>query len=313
MTNENSRFAVLIDADNVSAKYITAILDEMTKHGTVTYKRIYGDWTSSQTSKWKDVLAESAVTPIQQFANTAGKNATDSTLIIDAMDILYTGNVDGFCIVSSDSDFTRLATRLRESGMMVIGMGEEKTPRSFRAACSVFTNLELLVEDESTDQTKSPDKQPAKRGNIVSKKKIVNLITEIVNEDEEKGRATSLAEIGNRLTNKYPDFDTRNYGYTLLSKFLESFENFHLEKSSNNVTVSLANAASSREAVSEFVVQRLREEGDGYDLSLLGTDVHDRFPHFDVREHGYSQFSKYVKSISGVDIDDAGQAYLIEE
>ncbi len=131
---DNKRFALLIDADNISAKYIGDILEELSTYGITTYKRIYGDWTSTQATKWKGELLENSVIPVQQFSNTVGKNATDSTLIIDAMDILYTGNVDGFCIVSSDSDFTRLASRLRESGMEVIGMGEEKTPRSFRVA-----------------------------------------------------------------------------------------------------------------------------------------------------------------------------------
>ena len=138
---DDKRYAVLIDSDNISSKYISDILDEMTKYGVITYKRIYGDWTSTQANKWKKELMENSITPIQQFRNTVGKNATDSTLIIDAMDILYTNNVDGFCIVSSDGDFTRLASRLRESGMDVIGMGENKTPRSFRAACSVFSGF----------------------------------------------------------------------------------------------------------------------------------------------------------------------------
>lgn len=136
---DDKRYAVLIDSDNISSKYISDILDEMTKYGVITYKRIYGDWTSTQASKWKKELMENSITPIQQFCNTVGKNATDSTLIIDAMDILYTNNVDGFCIVSSDGDFTRLASRLRESGMDVIGMGESKTPRSFRAALQTLS------------------------------------------------------------------------------------------------------------------------------------------------------------------------------
>ena len=152
---DDKRYAVLIDSDNISSKYISDILDEMTKYGVITYKRIYGDWTSTQASKWKKELMENSITPIQQFCNTVGKNATDSTLIIDAMDILYTNNVDGFCIVSSDGDFTRLASRLRESGMDVICMGESKTPRSFRAACSVFTDLELLREQAHEDEPES--------------------------------------------------------------------------------------------------------------------------------------------------------------
>lgn len=156
---EDKHYAVLIDADNISSKYIAYILDEMTKYGVITYKRIYGDWTSPQAGRWKDALMENSIVPIQQFRNTVGKNATDSTLIIDAMDILYTGNVDGFCIVSSDGDFTRLASRLKESGMDVIGMGENKTPRSFRAACSVFTDLELLLEAAEEEEETPVRKQ----------------------------------------------------------------------------------------------------------------------------------------------------------
>lgn len=155
----DKRFALLIDSDNISAKYIDCILDEMTRHGVATYRRIYGDFTDRHMNKWKSELAERSITPIQQFRNTTGKNATDSALIIDAMDILYTGNVEGFCIVSSDGDFTRLASRLRESGMEVIGMGESKTPKSFRGACSVFTNIELLSEEDSEKDTEKKAKK----------------------------------------------------------------------------------------------------------------------------------------------------------
>ncbi len=145
--SSEKRFALLIDADNVSAKYIKPITDELSKYGTVTYKRIYGDWTLTLHAKWKDALLENSITPIQQFGYTQGKNATDSAMIIDAMDILYTRSVEGFCIVSSDSDFTRLASRIRESGLTVIGMGEKKTPTPFRKACDIFTTLELLLGD----------------------------------------------------------------------------------------------------------------------------------------------------------------------
>ena len=153
-TTESSdrRFALLIDADNVSARYLKPILNELSKYGTVTIKRIYGDWTLTLHAKWKDALLENSITPIQQFGYTQGKNATDSAMIIDAMDILYTDNVDGFCLVSSDSDFTRLASRLRESGRMVIGMGEKKTPTPFRRACDVFTTLELLVQNKRNEK-----------------------------------------------------------------------------------------------------------------------------------------------------------------
>ena len=218
---DDKRYAVLIDSDNISSKYISDILDEMTKYGVITYKRIYGDWTSTQANKWKKELMENSITPIQQFRNTVGKNATDSTLIIDAMDILYTNNVDGFCIVSSDGDFTRLASRLRESGMDVIGMGENKTPRSFRAACSVFTDLELLREQAHEDEPDSKHVKKKASNNIIKQSKIENAIIEIIQENDNKGKQTGLGEIGSRLQKKYSDFDVRNYGYSSLSTFLE--------------------------------------------------------------------------------------------
>ena len=152
------RFALLIDADNVSAKYIKPILDELSKYGNVTYKRIYGDWTKTNNASWKEELLQNSITPIQQFSYTTGKNATDSAMIIDAMDMLYTSQLEGFCLVSSDSDFTKLASRLRESGKTVIGMGEDKTPSPFRKACDIFTVLELLLED-NTDKDEREEKE----------------------------------------------------------------------------------------------------------------------------------------------------------
>lgn len=153
MDNE-LRIAILIDADNVSDKYIKIIVDEVSNIGIATYKRIYGDWTSARLSSWKKVLLEDSIIPIQQYSYTTGKNATDSAMIIDAMDILYSGNVDGYCIVSSDSDFTRLAARLRESGMLVLGMGEEKTPKPFISACNQFKYLDLLYRNQQEEEKK---------------------------------------------------------------------------------------------------------------------------------------------------------------
>ena len=151
MDNE-LRFAILIDADNISDKYIKIILDETANNGVATYKRIYGDWTSPQLASWKNVLLENSIIPMQQYSYTTGKNSTDSAMIIDAMDILYSGTVDGYCIVSSDSDFTRLAARLRESGMQVIGMGEEKTPKPFISACNQFKYLDLLYSNQQEEE-----------------------------------------------------------------------------------------------------------------------------------------------------------------
>ena len=164
MASDN-RFAVLIDADNVSVKYVKIILDEISKDGIATYKRIYGDWTNPSLISWKSVLLDNSINPIQQYSYTTGKNSTDSAMIIDAMDILYSGKVDGFCLVSSDSDFTRLAARLRESGMTVIGMGESKTPNSFIAACNKFKYLDILsaADEEEPEETPAPKREPAKK------------------------------------------------------------------------------------------------------------------------------------------------------
>lgn len=290
---EDKRYAVLIDSDNISAKYITAILDEMTKYGVITYKRIYGDWTSNQASKWRDELLTNSITPIQQFCNTAGKNATDSALIIDAMDILYSGRVDGFCIVSSDSDFTKLASRLRESGMDVIGMGEHKTPKSFKAACSVFTNLEILLEQD-TDKAKES----------LSQKTIEEAIVEIITENENNGKKTGLGELGSSLLKKYSDFDVRNYGYSSLSKFIEEMEDtFTLYKKESTILVSLRDDSLKREQLENYIRECVQQsQGEGVDLATMGQKIHKKYPDFKVKEYGYSSFQKFVSHISDLQL-----------
>lgn len=318
----DKRFAVLIDSDNISAKYVECILDEMTKYGVITYRRIYGDWTSKQTNKWKKELLENSITPIQQFSNTAWKNSTDSALIIDAMDILYTGNVDGFCIVSSDSDFTRLASRLRESGMNVIGMGEEKTPRSFRAACNVFTILEVLLnqnEDELMEEGLSPkadseevslfDAEKAgevpieKNHGVIEEQLIKNYISSIITENENRGKNTVLAEIGNRLVKKYSDFDVRNYGYSFLSKFIEEMDCFELIKDGKLVSVRIKDNRISKEELDEFIINCVKtSKKSGIELATLGQKVHGNFDTFEVKDYGYATFAKFIQSISQLEI-----------
>ena len=289
-------FALLIDADNVSARYIKPILTELSKYGNITYKRIYGDWTSNQASKWREELLANSITPIQQFCNTAGKNATDSALIIDAMDILYTGNVEGFCIVSSDSDFTRLASRLRESGMEVIGMGEEKTPRSFRVACTRFVNLENLSSQDVDAEKEGKD-------NTISREVIFNSITNIINENENKGKSVELAAVGNRLVNMYPDFDVRNYGYSLLSRFVEDAGLFLLEKNQNVITISLRDNEQSQEEIRNFVRDAIYKAGSrGIGISELSNRVYNKYSNFNVKDFGYSQFSKFVQGIENVEV-----------
>lgn len=298
------RFALLIDADNVSAKYIDPILDELSKYGNVTYKRIYGDWTNRQNSSWKEELLTSSITPIQQFSYTTGKNATDSALIIDAMDILYTNTVDGFCIVSSDSDFTKLASRIRESGLTVIGMGENKTPMAFRKACDIFTRLELL---EGENEAKEEVKEDAGVKNI-DKSTIEDSIVKIITENTNNGRETGLAELGNRLLKLYPDFDVRSYGYSLLSKLLEEFPKIRLLKKGNYVSVKLAEGTN----VEEFIRETVRAAGrDGLELGALGQEIHQKFDNFNVQDYGFSQFKKYIRSIGGIEVRKSGSQNMV--
>jgi Fe-S-cluster formation regulator IscX/YfhJ len=231
----DKRIAVLIDADNVSDKYLKYILDEISNHGTPTYKRIYGDWTKPQMAAWKNVLLNYSISPIQQYAYTTGKNATDSALIIDAMDILYSGSVEGFCIVSSDSDFTKLAARLRESGMYVLGMGEKKTPPPFIAACEKFKYLEVLVSSAASEQAKEEQAEEALKDTVTSRKTIIEAIKAIVDESSDEDGWVYLGEVGTKLSKRYPDFDTRNYGYNKLTPFISSLKAFDIDsrKTSN--------------------------------------------------------------------------------
>lgn len=232
----DKRFALLIDADNVSSKYIKPILDELSKYGTITYKRIYGDWTSTLHAKWKDALLDNSITPIQQFSYTVGKNATDSAMIIDAMDILYTNSVEGFCLVSSDSDFTRLASRIRESGLTVIGMGEKKTPTPFRKACDIFTTLELLIGEARRDKASGSSSS-------LTIEEVERAVVDIITDNQNNGKSTGLGEVGSRLLKRYPDFDVRSFGTNLLSKLLGEFKSVTIRKDGSNVRVELAEGA----------------------------------------------------------------------
>lgn len=232
----DKKIAVLIDADNVSDKYIKYIFDEISNHGTPTYKRIYGDWTKPQLASWKSVLLNYSITPIQQYSYTTGKNSTDSALIIDAMDILYSRNVDGFCIISSDSDFTRLAARLREAGMYVIGMGEKKTPTPFIAACEKFKYLEVLaglVTDVSVNDEMS-EKQQVSKEVLANRRELIKSIKNIIAERSDEEGWVGLGEVGTKLSMRYPDFDTRNYGHSKLSSFILSLNRFEIEAEKTN-------------------------------------------------------------------------------
>jgi uncharacterized LabA/DUF88 family protein len=260
--NSEKRFAILIDAENISADYIKIILDEISNKGVATYKRIYGDWTSPKLAKWKDILLDYSITPMQQYCYTTGKNSTDSAMIIDAMDILYSQKVDGFCLATSDSDFTKLASRLREAGMTVIGMGESKTPRPFISACDEFKFIDKIAANSRAEEAaKQAVEQSAQKKNRNAKKAahrhngkkpagvqapaakkpaeetsqtdLEQIKAEIIdffsgNSDEEGWLRVS--DIGTMLQKRYSDFDTRNYGHKKMVPFLVSMNLFEIRK-----------------------------------------------------------------------------------
>jgi uncharacterized LabA/DUF88 family protein len=228
---KEDRLAVLIDADNVPYANVKEMLEEISKNGTPTIKRIYADWTKPTVSGWKNVLLENAITPIQQYSYTTGKNSSDSALIIDAMDILYSGKVDGFCIVSSDSDFTRLATRLREAGMKVLGFGEKKTPQPFIASCDKFIYLEIL-KNEPEENTSKLTSKPITKKEPLNKvdARTRRLIIESVNDLADENGYTFLGNLGNFIIKKKPDFDSRNYGFPKLLPLIRSMNLFEIDE-----------------------------------------------------------------------------------
>ncbi|MGV3631661.1 MAG: NYN domain-containing protein [Bacteroidota bacterium] len=232
------KLAVLIDADNMPYSNVKEMFEEIAKYGTPTFKRIYADWTKPHVSGWKNVLLENAITPIQQYSYTSGKNSSDSALIIDAMDILYTGKVDGFCIVSSDSDFTRLATRLREAGMKVIGIGQKKTLQPFITACDKFIYIEILKskggstdESENEDAAKRPSRNTKKESPKTTKldARTFRLLSDSIDDLADENGWTYLGELGNLMLKKKPDFDPRNYGFSKMLPLIKSLNAFEID------------------------------------------------------------------------------------
>ncbi len=229
---KDKNFAVLIDGDNIPSKYIKEMMLEIAKYGNPTIKRIYGDWTKPHLNKWKSILLEHAINPMQQYGYTSGKNATDSAMIIDAMDILYTNKVDGFCIASSDSDFTRLATRIRETGLTVIGIGEKKTPDPFIVACDRFIYLEILnTDDDEPENDKSSAKsKPQKKAVDNINPKLIKLIKQSVSDLADDEGWAFLGEVGALIQKKQPSFDARNYGFTKLTPLIKATNKFEIDQ-----------------------------------------------------------------------------------
>lgn len=320
--SEEKRFAVLIDADNIAPKYVTSILNEISNKGTITYKRVYCDWTGNSASGWKKVLLKHSLTPIQQYSYTYGKNATDSAMIIDAMDILYGGEVEGFALCSSDSDFTRLAARLREAGKMVIGLGESKTPSPFCAACNEFKFLDRIADDDDDRESvknsrkksgrseEKPDTKTKKEASadkddetsITPLEQIASALKDIILANGDDTNGIDMGELGSRLQKRYPDFDTRNYGYSKFSIFLKTFDFLSMEHIGTSINVSL-NVSGSVDALENGIVEMVRVHGDkGINLGTLCSEIKNEYPDFNPKEYGFSKFEQYIRSIDRLEV-----------
>lgn len=313
---EDQKFALLIDSDNISADYIKIILQELSKYGTVTYKRIYGDWTRSTSNKWKDVLLANSINPVQQYSYTTGKNATDSAMIIDAMDILYSGHVTGFCLASSDSDFTRLAMRLRESGMYVIGMGERKTPEPFRSACEKFVLLDLVSNVDSPVKNSQKSSTETTTDALTPLTEIEQALVKIITDNGNDGTSMDIGELGSRLSKMYPSFDVRNYEYTKFSKFLEASEfkkSISLKYTETTVTAYLLDADVTLEDIHKEVLTILNQtEKHSMNVGELNQKLCKKFPDFNISNYGYAKLSKMLGDFKECKLSNFGKIITLK-
>lgn len=301
---EKMQFAVLIDAENVSAKYASIIFDELEKYGFASCRRIYGNWSKGM--GWKEeLLLEYSIIPIQQFSYTSGKNSTDMAMVIDAMDLLYQNKVDGFCLVTSDSDFTRLAVRLREENKYVIGMGESKTPPALTRACNRFIHLNLIGEsDKETSELEAANSDNNNDPNYVTSiKDLEKSILSMINESS-KGRV-DLGTIGRRLGERYPDFDVRNYGYSKLSVFInEEMPGFYISREKNHNYVQKGELIETEE-IKEEVIRIIKSNNGVIDnLSIINDRLKEAHNGFDLHDYGFSRFSSFLRSIEGLIVEE---------
>lgn len=294
--SKEQQYAVLVDAENVSPKYINIIFDEASNYGVTTYRRIYGDWTSTRNNGWKEILLDNSITPIQQYSYTHGKNASDSAMIIDAMDILYTASVDGFIIVSSDSDFTRLASRLRESGMKVIGMGESKTPNAFISACNSFKYLDILYQNSQDEE--EPEIEEVKEDEVVEE-------VELLKQPEE----SKAFNITAKETKKQNSNGRKRYDYSQKNKRRTTSGS----KDSSQPTQAKQNKPSKkpqpqtklttvRKALRTIILEN-SDDDSWISLANLGNLLSKRFPDFDVRNYGHKKLVTFVQSLNDFEIE----------
>lgn len=297
MNTENLNIALLIDSDNIAPKYVETVFDELKTVGTVTVKRIYGDWTLEQSKSWKPILPKYALMPMQQYAYTSRKNSTDSAMIIDAMDILYLNAVDVFCLASSDSDFTRLAARLRESGKQVIGMGESKTPKAFVSACDSFRYLDVLSGEA--------DAEPSDVTSITPRKEIEQEILSMLSQ-KEVGAKVQISVVKEALQRKYSDFDERNYGFSKFSGFLKSFKTLEVSPDGARHSLGVCLQYSARKAEIEAYVLSLLQRNRAHRLNIgeINSKITERFKDFSVKSMGYKQIKLFLSDIDGVEIEN---------
>ena len=326
ISNEKMQFAVLIDADNISSKYAVTIFEELEKYGLTSYRRIYGNW--SRANGWSEgMLLEYSIMPVQQFSYTTGKNATDMAMVIDAMDILYKNKVQGFCLVTSDSDFTRLAMRLREENMFVLGMGESKTPVALTRACNKFIHLNLVAEQNleermpaeergsagekrfrTGDGSAAADAEAAEEQNVTSLSEVRQVILALINENG--GKHVDLAQLGNRLNDKFTDFDVRNYGYSKLSTMIDQeLTDLHVKKMSNQYYVERRSTLTKEELEQEICRMIEKNGGMVENLASLNDELHKKYKQLDFKQFGYSRISSFLRSLNSVTVHE-NEVYL---
>ncbi len=300
---EEKRLALLIDAENTSPKYVEVIISELKKYGVITYQRMYGDFTSPSMTDWHKKALKNAIVPIQQPHYSSAKNASDIMLVIDAMDILYQGNTDGFCLVTSDSDFTRLVNRLRESGMLVIGMGKSDASRTFIAACNEYKFLDKIVDEETASLKHTRSGAEKKASSVTSLGDIKSAINTLIQECENDGELAYLGSVKSKLQRLYPDFDERNYGYNSMSKFITEATRFEIDSIGTATYVKRSKDASVKieSKVRAFIIEHAKEN---IDLALLGNMIVANYPEFKYKAYGYARLSSYVGAIDQVKVSN---------
>lgn len=301
VVNERMQYAVLIDADNVSSKYVATIFEELESYGVSTYRRIYGNW--SRGNGWnEELLLEYSIMPVQQFSYTTGKNATDMAMVIDAMDILYKNKVQGFCVVTSDSDFTRLAMRLREENMFVLGMGESKTPLALTRACNKFIHLNLVAEQNKLANAEN-EELGVEEQNVTPISEVRHAILAAINENG--GKPVDLARVGNRLNDKFSDFDSRNYGYTKLSTMVnQEIPELRVFKKNNLYYVERCSSLTKEELEQEICRMIEKSGGTVDNLSTLNDELHKKYKQLDFRQFGFSRISSFLRSMRTVTVHE---------